>query len=118
MGFAKSLKKGLKSVTKPVKSLLGGSGSSGGGGFGSIGVSAASQDPKLKNALQEGQARVAPVEAPKLEAMKKGGRVKKGYHKMPDGRIMKDSAHKKAKKSTASRGDGICRKGKTRGRMC
>lgn len=26
--------------------------------------------------------------------LKKGGKVKKGYHKMPDGKIMKDSAHK------------------------
>ena len=54
------------------------------------------------------------------EGFKKGGMVKKGYHKMPDGRMMKDSAHKKmAKKSTASkRADGICVKGKTRGRMC
>jgi len=55
------------------------------------------------------------------EVMKaKGGMVKKGYHKMPDGKMMKDSAHKKmAKKSTASkRADGICVKGKTKGRMC
>jgi len=52
--------------------------------------------------------------------MKKGGMVKKGYHKMPNGKMMKDSAHKKmAKKSTASkRADGICVKGKTKGRMC
>ena len=52
--------------------------------------------------------------------MRKGGKVKKGYHRMPDGKIMKDSAHKKtAKRSTASsRGDGICRKGKTRGKIC
>jgi hypothetical protein len=75
------------------------------------------KDPKVRNALQEGRARVAPVKAP---GMKKGGAVKKGYHRMPDGKIMKDSAHKKtAKRSTASnRGDGICRKGKTRGKIC
>ena len=30
-------------------------------------------------------------------SMKKAGKVPKGYHKMPDGRIMKDSAHKMAK---------------------
>tara|TARA_R110000868_G_scaffold106404_5_gene291830 strand:- start:702 stop:953 length:252 start_codon:yes stop_codon:yes gene_type:complete len=33
---------------------------------------------------------------------KKGGtttnKIPKGYHKMPDGKIMKDSAHKKTKK--------------------
>jgi hypothetical protein len=29
---------------------------------------------------------------------KKGGAVPKGYHKMPDGKIMKNSAHKKTKK--------------------
>ena len=86
-----------------------------GGGFGGL-AAAASKDPKIRNALQEGRARVAPVKAP---GMKKGGAVKKGYHKMPDGRIMKDSAHKKAKaKSKVTRGDGICRKGKTRGKIC
>ena len=72
-----------------------------------------------QNALQEGQARVAPVKA---AGMKKGGKVKKGYHKMPDGKIMKDSEHKKTAKSKTSsaskRADGICKKGKTRGRMC
>lgn len=30
-------------------------------------------------------------------SMKKKGKIPKGYHKMPDGRIMKDSAHKKPK---------------------
>jgi hypothetical protein len=29
---------------------------------------------------------------------KKNDKIKKGYHKMPDGTIMKDSAHKKTKK--------------------
>jgi len=74
---------------------------------------------QAQNALQEGQARVAPVKA---AGMKKGGKVKKGYHKMPDGKIMKDSEHKKTAKSKTSsaskRADGICKKGKTRGRMC
>ena len=53
---------------------------------------------------------------------KKGGKVKKGYHKMPDGRIMKDSAHKGMKKggkvsSCSKRADGCAVKGKTKGRM-
>jgi hypothetical protein len=30
--------------------------------------------------------------------MAKGGMAKKGYHKMPDGKMMKDSAHKGMKK--------------------
>jgi len=30
--------------------------------------------------------------------MKKGGTVPKGYHKMPSGKIMKNSAHKAKKK--------------------
>ncbi len=50
-----------------------------------------------------------------LTGMKKGGEVKKGYHKMPDGKIMKNSAHKKTAKCT--RGDGCAKKGKTKGRM-
>ena len=61
--------------------------------------------------------------------MKKGGKVKKGYHKMPDGKIMKDSDHKKkkTKKKMAYGGgvkkmknggkiDGCAMRGKTRGR--
>ena len=55
----------------------------------------------------------------KMGYMKEGGKVKKGYHKMPDGRIMKDSAHKGMKKggSVKCKRDGICVRGKTKGRM-
>ena len=81
-----------------------------------------SQDPRdalrPKTALEQSKDLIkGGPEAPK---MKKGGMVKKGYHKMPDGKMMKNSAHKKtARKSTASkRADGICVKGKTKGRMC
>jgi hypothetical protein len=74
------------------------------------------QNPR--DAMEEGKVRIAA--GPQVTKMKKGGMVKKGYHKMPDGKMMKNSAHKKmTKKSTASkRADGICKKGKTRGRMC
>jgi len=105
MGFKKIL-----SAVSPVASVINKSGpvakilgmekkgSTGlGGGFGGL-AAAASKNPKFKNALEEGRARVAPVKAP---GMKKGGAVKKA----------------KAK-SKATRGDGICRKGKTRGRIC
>jgi len=34
----------------------------------------------------------------KMGYMKKGGVVKKGHHRMPDGTIMKDSEHKKMKR--------------------
>jgi hypothetical protein len=55
--------------------------------------------------------------------MKAGGSP--GMHRMPDGRMMKDSAHKgmkaggtmKYKMGGAVRGDGCAVKGKTRGRM-
>jgi hypothetical protein len=50
----------------------------------------------------------------KVHKMKKGGKVKKGYHRMPDGKVMKDSAHKKQSKCKR---DGICVRGKTKGRM-
>ena len=61
----------------------------------------------------------------KMGYMKKGGKVKKGYHKMPDGSMMKNSAHKmscggkvhKMKAGGKVRGDGICKTGKTKGRM-
>ena len=57
---------------------------------------------------------------------KKGGKVPKGMHRMPDGKMMKDSEHKKPKKMMgggmmkyAHGGsiDGCAVKGKTRGRL-
>jgi hypothetical protein len=53
---------------------------------------------------------------------KHGGKVPKGMHRMPDGSLMKDSAHKKmgggAVKKYAAGGkvDGCAVRGKTRGR--
>jgi hypothetical protein len=71
-----------------------------------------------ENALQEGQARVAPVKA---AGMSEGGVA----HKMPDGKMMAGASHKmghggkvKGSSSSASkRADGCATKGKTRGRM-
>lgn len=71
-----------------------------------------------KNALQEGQARIAP------KKMSKGGAM----HKMPDGTMMKGASHKmghggKVKKmarggsSASRRADGCAVKGKTKGRV-
>lgn len=64
-------------------------------------------------------------EAPEVAAKmgyKKGGAMKKGYHKMPNGKMMKDSAHKGMKKmakgGSVKKGcDGVATKGKTKGRM-
>jgi len=61
--------------------------------------------------------------------MKKGGKVPKGMHRMPDGKMMKDSEHKKKKPKKMMGGgtmkyahggsiDGVAVRGKTRGRMC
>ena len=54
----------------------------------------------------------------KMGYMKKGGTVKKGYHKMPDGSIMKDSAHKKKMAHGGMVGkckrDGVAVRGKTK----
>ena len=55
-----------------------------------------------------------------LGGMKKGGMAKKGYHKMPNGKMMKDSAHKGMKKMKSGgkvKRDGCAVKGKTKGRM-
>ena len=112
----------------PVASLLGmkKKGSTGSkGGFGSMAASLAN-DPKVKNALEEGKARIAPVKA---AGMKKGGKV----HKMPDGTMMKGASHKmayggKVKKmayggkvksgsSASKRADGCAVKGRTKGRI-
>jgi hypothetical protein len=63
---------------------------------------------------------------------KKGGKVSKGMHRMPDGKMMKDSEHKKPKKPTKPKKmmgggmmkyghggsvDGCAIRGKTKGRM-
>ena len=113
---------GIGAPVKAVGKVLGIKELSGGNKMGSVGpgkMASLIKQAQAQNALQEGQARVAPVKA---AGMKKGGKVKKGYHKMPDGKIMKDSEHKKTAKSKTSsaskRADGICKKGKTRGRMC
>lgn len=54
----------------------------------------------------------------KMGYMKKGGAVKKGYHRMPDGSIMKDSAHKKKMAHGGMVGkckrDGVAVRGKTK----
>jgi hypothetical protein len=82
------------------------------------GVMYKNRKDKKENALQEGQARVAP------KKMSKGGAM----HKMPDGTMMKGASHKmghggKVKKmarggsSASRRADGCAVKGKTKGRM-
>ena len=102
--------------------------------------------PSSKRTIKENPKRVSEMSADRLEQemelldpnityeqrvkllggkYKKGGSVKKGYHKMPDGSMMKNSAHKmscggkvhKMKKGGKVRGDGICKTGKTKGRM-
>ena len=92
-------------------------------GRGTMGSMMASlaNDPKAKNALEQGKARIAPVKA---AGMKKGGKVKKGYHKMPDGKIMKGASHKmasggkvKSGSSASRRADGCAVKGRTKGRI-
>jgi len=47
--------------------------------------------------------------------MKKGGMA--GMHKMPDGKMMKDSAMKKMNMGGMAKGGGIESKGKTKGKM-
>ena len=55
----------------------------------------------MKNKLEmvtKGGKKVPVFAADGVGKMKKGGKVKKGEHRMPDGSIMKDPAHKKPKK--------------------
>lgn len=54
-----------------------------------------SKSAKVKHEKKEGKKEETREE--KLMAKKKVV-IPKGYHKMPDGKIMKDSAHKKTKK--------------------
>jgi hypothetical protein len=54
----------------------------------------------MKNKLKmvtKGGKKVPAFAADGVGKMKKGGAVKKGYHRMPDGKLMKDSAHKRGK---------------------
>jgi len=51
----------------------------------------------------------------KKKAMAKG--KKEGMHKMPDGKMMKDSAMKKMAAGGMAKGGGIEAKGKTKGKM-
>ena len=109
MGFAKRFLNAVSPVASvvnksgPVASLLGmkKKGSTGTkGGFGNMAASLA-KDPKFKNALQEGQARIAP------KKMSKGGKAKK----------MAYSGKVKSGSSASRRADGCAVKGKTKGRM-
>jgi len=118
MGFKKIL-----SAVSPIASVINKSGpvakllgmrKSGSTGDGRL-IQQMVKDGRIPTALEEGKARITPLTGAVQPGMKKGGMVKKGYHKMPDGKMMKGKSHK----STASkRADGICVKGKTRGRMC
>jgi len=54
------------------------------------------------------------------DAYAKGGMASGGKHKMPDGKMMKNSAMMKhgGSVSSSSRGNGIAVRGKTKGRLC
>jgi hypothetical protein len=51
---------------------------------------------KLKMVTKGGK-KVPAFAADGIGKMKKGGAVKRGTHRMPDGTIMKNSAHKRSK---------------------
>jgi len=89
-------------------------------------------DNKVKEKDAEERARKYRTDAMMEKGMKKGGKVPKGMHRMPDGKMMKDSEHKKPKKPTKPKKmmgggtmkyahggsvDGCAIRGKTRGRM-
>lgn len=73
---------------------------------------------KLNPPSNEGLKKLPTEVRNKMGYMKKGGSVKKGYHRMPDGSIMKNSAHKKKMAHGGMVGkckrDGIAVRGKTR----
>ena len=90
-------------------------------------------DNKVKKNDADERAKKYRTDAMMEEGYKKGGKVPKGMHRMPDGKMMKDSEHKKPKKPTKPKKmmgggmmkyghggsvDGIAQRGKTKGRMC
>jgi len=74
---------------------------------------------KMRGIIEEQAAKERMDTYPVGSGLKKGGKVK-GMHRMPDGKMMKDSAHKKqgGKVAKYSRGGGIAVKGLGKGRMC
>jgi len=58
-----------------------------------------------------------PVSSCGSKRMRSGGKVKPGYHKMPNGEVMADSAHKGMAHGGKVRGCGVARIGLTKGRM-
>jgi len=72
------------------------------------------QKPQSRQTQRRGAA--VKGEEAKAAGMKKGGAVKKGYHKMPDGTVMKDSAHKMKHGGMVGKckRDGIAVRGKTK----
>jgi hypothetical protein len=118
---------GIGMPVKQVGKALGIGELSGSNKMGAVGpgkLASLIKESQAQNALQEGQARIAP------KKMSKGGAM----HKMPDGSMMKGAVHKassgkyikpkKKKKNTkvsksqcSRRADGCAVKGKTRGRM-
>jgi hypothetical protein len=76
-------------------------------------------EARMKDTIEEQATKERMDTDPLGMGMKKGGKVK-GMHRMPDGKMMKDSAHKKqgGKPAKYSRGGGIAVKGFGKGRMC
>ena len=81
-----------------------------------------------RRAMKDADARAAKLrrDAMMEEGYKKGGKVPKGMHRMPDGKMMKDSEHQKPKKMMGGGTvkyrhggsvDGCATRGKTKGRM-
>jgi len=64
--------------------------------------------------MKDGQ-KVPAFAADGVGKMKKGGMA--GMHKMPDGKMMKDSAMKKMNMGGMAKGGGIEAKGKTKGKQ-
>ena len=76
-------------------------------------------EARMKDIIEEQATKERMDTDPLGMGMKKGGKVK-GMHRMPDGKMMKDSAHKKqgGKPAKYSRGGGIAVKGFGKGKMC
>ena len=79
------------------------------------------QDKAYDDAMTVTEPNPAPKPKPKPKVAPKklahGGTVI-GMHRMPDGKMMKNSDHKGMKAGGMTRGDGIAQRGKTKGRMC
>jgi len=113
----------MGSATKPSKQDMGagaGRGKQGGPTAKELADYSRKQDQKRLDDTVFREGKRLPKNDDMGSAYANGGMASGGMHKMPDGKMMKNSAMMKhgGSVSSSSRGNGIAVRGKTKGRLC